>query len=172
MKWITITGVVVLAIGAVIALAALAGSRLPRSHRASRQQAFSVPPEAVWRIISDVDAYPSWRGDVRTIRRLADREGRPAWIEEGRSGAMTLAAERMDAPHLFVVRIADPDLPFGGTWTYEIAPTNGGSQLTITENGEIYNPLFRLMARFIFGYDGTIGSYMTALHARVAGAGR
>ena len=28
--------------------------------------------------------------------------------------------------------------------------------MTITEHGEIYNPFFRVMARFVFGYEGTI----------------
>ena len=75
---------------------------------------------------------------------------------------MTLATERSEPPRLLVVRI-DPGLPFGGTWTYEVAPVPGGSTLTITENGEIYNPLFRFMARYIFGYEGTIETYMAAL---------
>jgi len=35
--------------------------------------------------------------------------------------------------------------------------------LTITENGEVYNPLFRFMARYIFGYEGTIENHMAAL---------
>jgi hypothetical protein len=30
---------------------------------------------------------------------------------------MILATDRMEAPRMLVVRIADPDLPFGGTWT-------------------------------------------------------
>jgi hypothetical protein len=85
------------------------------------------------------------------------------WIEEGRSGKMTFVVESSDPPRRLVTRIADPKLPFGGTWTYDITPSNGGSRLTITEDGEIYNPLFRFVARFILGYDGTIGSYLGAL---------
>jgi hypothetical protein len=61
-----------------------------------------------------------------------------------------------------VSRIADPNLPFGGTWTFEITPAPGGARLRITEDGEIYNPLFRFMARFIFGYEGTINGYLSA----------
>jgi uncharacterized protein YndB with AHSA1/START domain len=168
MKWITMVFLVVLALGAVVALAALVGWRLPRGHVISRQRLFPVTPEAVWAAITNVDAFPSWRSDVKRIERLPDREGRPVWIEDGTSGRVTLAAERMEPPRLLVVRIADPDLPFGGTWTYEIAPDPAGSRLTITENGEIYNPLFRFMARFVFGYEGTMASYMTALDTQLA----
>ena len=159
MKWLLIG---VLALAAVGALAALVGTRLPRDHVASRQASLPALPDAVWRAITNIEAFPSWRTDVKTVVRLAPREGRPVWSESGGSGRMTLATERSEPPRLLVVRI-DPGLPFGGTWTYEVAPVPGGSTLTITENGEIYNPLFRFMARYIFGYEGTIETYMAAL---------
>ena len=164
MRWIL---VIVVTIAAIPALAALVGSRLPRSHHASRQQTLAASPEAIWVAITDVEAFPSWR-DVKKVQRLPDRDGRPAWVEEGRSGRITLAVERIEAPRLLVGRIADRDLPFGGTWTYALTPVAGGTRLRITEDGEIYNPLFRFMARFIFGYEGTIASYMDALEKRSA----
>lgn len=165
MKWIL---VIALTIAAIVAVAALIGSRLPRSHHASREQTLAASPEAIWTAITDVEAFPTWRKDVKNAHRLPDRDGRPVWVEEGRSGRMTLAVERMEAPRLLVVRIADPDLPFGGTWTYEITPVADGARLRITEDGEVYNPLFRFMARFIFGYEGTIASYVAALEKRFA----
>jgi hypothetical protein len=109
---------------------------------------------------------------VKSVTRLPDREGRLVWIEEGSSGRITLAVQRADPPRVLVVRIADRDLPFGGTWTYEIAADPaGGSVLTITEDGEIYNPLFRFMARFVFGYDSTLASYLESLGGRLGAAG-
>jgi uncharacterized protein YndB with AHSA1/START domain len=166
MKWIIVAAIVIVALAAVMAVAALVGSRLPRAHAVSRTAALAAPPDAVWAAITNVDAFPSWRADVKKVDRLPDREGRPVWVEQGPSGRLTLAVERMDPPRVLVVRIADPDLPFGGTWTYVIVSAPGGSRLTISENGEVYNPLFRFMARFIFGYEGTIASYMKALEQR------
>lgn len=166
MKWILMG---VLALALVAALAALIGSRLGQSHRASMTKTFPVPPDVIWSSITDVESFPSWRSDVTRVERLPDRNGKPVWIEEGRSGKITLAVERMEAPRILVGRIADPNLPFGGTWTYEIAPDGAGSRLTITENGEVHNPLFRFMARFVFGYEGTIRSYMASLEKRLAG---
>ena len=166
MKWILMG---VLALALVAALAALIGSRLEQSHRASMTKTFPVPPDVIWSSITDVESFPSWRSDVTRVERLPDRNGKPVWIEEGRSGKITLAVERMEAPRILVGRIADPNLPFGGTWTYEIAPDGAGSRLTITENGEVHNPLFRFMARFVFGYEGTIRSYMASLEKRLAG---
>ena len=167
MKWVLIT---VVALALVVALAAVIGSRLGQSHRASVTKSFPVPPNVIWSTITDVEGFPSWRAGVTRVERLPDRNGYPVWIEEGRSGKMTLAVERMEPPRVLVARIADPKLPFGGTWTYEITPEEAGSRLTITEQGEIYNPLFRFMARFIFGYEGTIRSYMASLEKRLAGS--
>jgi hypothetical protein len=69
-----------------------------------------------------------------------------------------------------VTRIADQGLPFGGRWTYELAPSNAGTRVVITEDGEIYNPIFRFMARFVFGYAGTLETYLSQLQARMGGA--
>ena len=164
MKWLVIAGI---AIVGLVAVVLVIGWALPMKHQASRQATLPAPPDIVWKTITGVDAFSSWRRDVTKIERLPDREGRPVWVEEGSSGRMTLAVERSDPPRLLVLRIADLDLPFGGTWTYEISPASGGSQLTITEDGEIYNPLFRFMARFVFGYEGTIQGYLDAIEARL-----
>ena len=71
--------------------------------------------------------------------------------------------ERMEPPSLLVARIADPKLPFGGTWTYRIAPAAGGSDLTITEDGEVYNVFFRFMSRFVFGHHATMDGFIKHL---------
>ncbi len=166
MKWILIAAAV---IAIVVATVLLVGWLMPEQHRASRQATFQARPEAVWELIRNVEAFPSWRGDVKTVQRLPDRAGWPVWVEDGSSGRITFAVERAEAPRLLVVRIADPDLPFGGTWTYEISPVGEGSTLTITEDGEIYNPLFRVMARFVFGYESTLTAYLAAAEKRLAG---
>ena len=76
---------------------------------------------------------------------------------------MPLEVLESDPPRKMVTRIADPNLPFGGTWTYQIEETSKGSRITITENGEIYNPIFRTVARFFMGYHATMDGYLKAL---------
>ena len=164
MKWVLI---VVVIIAIAVAIAAFIGSRLAQSHRASVEKVCPVLPEAIWAAITDIDAFSSWRAGVTRVECLPDRNGYPVWVEEGRHGRMTMLVERMEAPRILVGRIADPGLPFGGSWTYEITPEPSGSRLRITENGEIYNPLFRFMARFVFGYEGTLRSYMASLDKRL-----
>ena len=163
MKWV-ILGLAVLA--AIILIVVAVGWMLPVSHTASRELKIAAPPDAVWRVITDIDAFPSWRPGVTKIERQPDRNGLPVWAETGIHGRITLAVERREPPRLLVTRIADSGLPFGGTWTYELAPDGGGTHLTITEHGEVYNPIFRFMSRFVFGHHGTIDAYLKALAAR------
>jgi Polyketide cyclase / dehydrase and lipid transport len=165
MRWLLIAGAVILAVGL---LATLVGYALPLAHSASRQATIPAPPEKVWQTITDAEAFPTWRTDVKKVERVPDREGRKTWVEEGRNGRITFEVERSEPPRLLVLRIADKTLPFGGTWTYEIAPASGGSSIQIREDGEIYNPLFRFMARFIFGYEGTMKDYLEALHKKLS----
>ncbi len=167
MRWMLVALAVVAALAVLVAGV---GWLLPVAHTARRQQRLAAPPATVWRTITDVDAFPSWRKDVSRVERLPDRDGRPIWIEEGSSGRITLAVERSEPLKVLVVRIADRGLPFGGTWTYEIAPADDGSVLSITEDGEVYNPIFRFMSRFIFGHDATIAAYLTAVERRVGTA--
>lgn len=169
MKWMVIVVIVLGLIAVAAAIAAMIGSRLPRAHTASGERLLNVAPDTLWRTLTDVDAFPSWRPDVKRVQRLPDRDGKTAWAEEGRTGKLTFVFERLDPPSVIVSRIADPTLPFGGTWTLTITPKSAGSLLHIREDGEIYNPLFRFMARFLFGYDGTIAGYLRALEKKFNG---
>ena len=165
MKWMLIALVVVVI---VVVAALVVGWLLPEKHQASRQATLLASPQAVWTLITDVDAFPTWRADVKKVQRLPDRDGRPVWVEEGSGGRITFAVDRSEPPNRLVVRIADPDLPFGGIWTYEISPASGGATLAITEDGAIYNPVFRVMARFVFGYEATMAAYLASAQKRLA----
>ena len=56
---------------------------------------------------------------------------------------------------------------FGGTWTWDLESAyETECHLTITEDGEIYNPVFRFIARFFMDYRATIDSYHAALASR------
>jgi hypothetical protein len=160
MKWVL--WIFVLLAGVLI-LITLIGWLLPKDHTVTREARFHQPPEAVWKAITDIDAMPSWRQGLKGVKYLPDQNGLPAWLETTDSGGIPLQTVVSQPPAKLVVRIADPKLPFGGTWTYEIIAVPSGSNLRIREDGEIYNPLFRFLSRFVFGYSGTIETYLKSL---------
>jgi uncharacterized protein YndB with AHSA1/START domain len=160
------------AVALILALVALVfgvGALLPIAHTAQVSGDVSGTPEQVWAVVTDVERFPSWRSDVSRVERVSRPSGLPAWREEGSSGAFTLEVTELLPPSRLVTRIADEGLPFGGSWTYELTPSSGGTRVVLTENGEIYNPAFRFMARFVFGYSSTLETYLEQLGARMAG---
>ena len=163
MRWILWIGA---GLAVVVLIVVVIGAMLPKGHTASRTARIAMSPEALYTLLSDVDRYQSWRPDVKSLQRLPDRDGKPAWIEDVGGMKIPLRFERMERPSLLVSRIDGSDLPFGGTWTYQIAPVGGGSDLTITENGEVYNVVFRFMSRFIFGHHATMDGFIKHLQAR------
>lgn len=160
MKWILW---IFVALAAVLILITLIGYLLPKGHTVTREARFRQSPEAIWKAITDIDDMPTWRQGLKSVKHLPDRQGLPTWVETLDNGAIPLETLSALPPSKLVVRIADPKLPFGGTWTYEITPQPSGSSLRIREEGEIYNPLFRFLARFVFGYTGTIDTYMKSM---------
>ena len=152
---------------AIIAVIAIVGYFLPQDHVASREASIEGDPAALFGIITDVGRYSEWRSDVSRIEVLGSAPLR--WREHAGSDVITYEATVVKPPHLFVVRIADPDLPFGGTWSYEMNSDGGRTRVTITERGEVYNPIFRFMSRFVLSQTATMEKYLAALTARAAG---
>jgi uncharacterized protein YndB with AHSA1/START domain len=157
--------VVLLILLAATALVALLGSQLPVKHEVSRTAECRQSPQQLWDLISGP---PAWRPDVQRYEVLSPEDGHRKWREYGTHGQkMTYEVVEENPPQKLVTRIADPHLPFGGTWTYEISPTGSGSTLTITEDGEIYNPIFRFVSRYVQGYSATLDAYFKALRAEL-----
>lgn len=163
LKWL---GLVVLVLGGVIVVIALLGASLPMEHTATRSASFRATPEQLWDLISGP---PTWRPEVVRYEELPARDGHHVWIEYGKADSkMTYEAVELDPPRKLVTRIADPHLPFGGTWTYEITPAaDGSSTLTITEHGEVYNPIFRFISRYVIGYTATMDRYLRDLRTKL-----
>jgi uncharacterized protein YndB with AHSA1/START domain len=152
-----------LAMASAVVLVLVIGWFLPRDHVATRMGRYRRSPEAIWAAITDLDAMPSWREGLKSVKRLPDRNGLPANIEFTTSGEIPMETVEMVPPRKLVRRIAASNLPFGGTWTFEIEPVPDGTTLRITENGYVTNPVFRFVSRFVLGYTGEMEKYLRSL---------
>jgi hypothetical protein len=164
MKWaLYIGGGLVLLVGIV----ALIGALLPQGHVASRMARYRQSPAAIWSALVDIEAYPSWRSDLEKVELLPARDGHPMWRET--VDRQPVLMERMEEvpEQRMVGRIADTTLPFGGYWIYELRPDGEGSALTITERGEVYNPIFRFVNRFIMGQGTSLERYLRDLGGKL-----
>lgn len=142
---------------------AVIGSTLPKAHVASRSILLHRTPQAVYTVVRDFDSAPKWRSDVKRIEVDA-QPGKPVYFrEDGKNGTINYELVEDVPPQRMVTRIRDTDLGFSGQWTYSFAPENGGTRVTIREDGEVSNVIFRFMSRYIFGQTATIDSYLTSL---------
>ena len=160
MRWIlwSLAGLV----GAV-GLVAVIGWMLPVGHVAARSARFNQPPETVFSAITDVGAYGQWWSDVTRVDMLEPVNGKVRFREHMSTGPIVFEVDEATPSTRYVTRIADAEQPFGGTWTFELAPEGGGTRLTITERGEVYNPIFRFMSRFVFSQTATMESFLRGL---------
>jgi hypothetical protein len=150
MKWLIRLLIVV---GILILAMFIMGSSLPEHHMATASRKFQDPRDSVWAVLVDFKHWPNWRTDLKEIRTKDDEFTEVSSSDE----EVTYQIEEFIPPEQFVTRIATPDLPYGGSWTYELAPTSdGGCRLTITENGEVYNPIVRFISNYVIGHNSAI----------------
>jgi hypothetical protein len=162
MRWVIM--VVVALIAFMIAIFA-AGAVLPRKHMAAVITDINQPPAALWQTINDQTQATSWRSDLQSVERKPDRNGHLVWLETYKNG-MKLELEDTEAaaPRKLVRTVRDTGNMFSGQWEILISPLGTtGSTIRITETGEVPNPFFRFMSRFVFGHTKTLEQYLTAL---------
>lgn len=158
-------------VGAAAALVALVygiGMLLPVEHRVSVERTVAGSAEDVWRAIADVEGSVAWRSDLERVEIVEEEAGRTVWREWGGEGPMTFELVEARRPGTRVTRIADEGLPFGGVWRYELRGGRDSTNVTITEEGEVYDPFFRFFAHFVFGHEGTATRYLDDLEAHMA----
>ena len=155
-----IAGLIVLILLILVCAVFVVGWRLPVEHRAVREASISAPPESVFALIDRPAEYPRWRSDVKRVELLPAVDGHSQFREVGSNGAILYRIEQSTPPSRLVTRIADPKLPFGGTWTYDVIPGGTSTTLRISENGEVYNPMFRFVSRYLIGETRTIDRYL------------
>jgi len=164
MKWVLI---IVGLLAVLVAVVLLIGTTLPQNHTASRSAHLNAPSDSVWALVTDVEQYPSWRREVDSVAVIQSPDGKLTWREFSGGDKITFEAMTMERPSRFVARIADKGLPFGGSWDYRVEPDGSGSRITITENGEVYSPVFRFISRYVMGHTATLDKYLKSLAAKL-----
>jgi hypothetical protein len=165
-------GIVLGVIVVLVVIVVIIGYTLPKAHVAVSSAQFHKPAADLFRIITDVGSAATWRKDVQRIEMLPPSGSRIAWREVSKDGVVNYEGEIVRAPSpgvpgRFISHIVSKDLPYGGEWIIDVSMNGGGSVVTVTENGEVYNPIFRFVSRFVMGHSATIDSYLRALGTHV-----
>ena len=135
---ILVVAILVLSILAIV----LVGAVLPKHHTASRTMLLNATPDQVFALISGPQ---DWRTDLKSYS-VSEESGRRIVRETDTHGqTITYEIVQSQPPALLRRTIVDKNLPFGGSWTWRIEPQGEGCSVTIIEDGEVYNPVFRFV---------------------------
>jgi len=156
---VIIVAVIVLA----VMLIALIGWRLPKQHSVTRSILLHKTPDTVYAVTRDFAATPKWRSDVREVTVATKPDGRVHFREDGKNGTVNYELAEDVPGQRMVTRITDTNLGYSGKWTYVFAPEGANTRISITEDGEVSNVIFRFLSRYAFGQTATIDSYLKSL---------
>ena len=151
---------IVLTICALVGVIAFIGSRLPVGHVATRSVEIGAPIDVVFNTMTEFESTASWRG-LKSIS-VDSSTGKKRVTEVSSSGPLTMEVEEMHPPTRLVMRIVG-ESAFGGVWAYALEPQGNATRVTISEHGEVYNPIFRFVSKYIMGQMGSLDSYLTSL---------
>jgi len=168
-KWLKRIAIVVGILAVIfIGVPLVVGSFMPREHVGKGEAVINAPIGEVWKTASDYEAMPSWWRERRAIKRIADEDGRPRFEEKSDRMSLDYVFQEVQEPKRLVVALKDSSGYFGGTWTYELAPVDNKTRVTITEQGWTNPAFFRFMMA-VFGADATIKSCLAAMQKKHGG---
>jgi hypothetical protein len=147
----------------LVVLVTVVGWCLPKGHHATRSKTIAASAERVFGYIADVANGPTWRKDVRAVEIVSGAGVGMIFRETSSNGVITYRVDALEPARRFVTVIADPSLPFSGRWTFELSPRGDTTDVTITEDGEVSNPIFRFMSRVVYSQTATMERYLAAL---------
>ncbi|HEY4099342.1 MAG TPA: SRPBCC family protein [Gemmatimonadales bacterium] len=158
------SAIIVVLIVAVV----IVGYTLPVKHRAIRSAVIHASQAQLAAMIGDVGHYAEWRNGVKRVELISTNDTSRRYGEQSSDGTIEYVMDTAGSPSRIVTTISGGVRAFGGRWTYDLAPRGETTALQITEDGEVYNPLFRFIARFIIGQTATIDRYFSDLQRRIA----
>ena len=141
----------------IVLLASVIGRFLPKKHRVQASIDLDAQPEVVWDLLRDFEKYASWRSGLRRVEKINEQ----SWLEVDRHRKKVIygiAEEK--SPTRLVVQIRSDNLPYSGQWIYEISREGESTSLTITEEGEVYSPIFRFIGHYIMDKAASIKGFL------------
>jgi len=142
------------------------GRSMPREHSVASRIQLTAPRDSVWAVLRNFGDYPKWDSDFRSSVPGPPHRGHEVWVQD--VGAMTMSVEftQVQAPSRLVTQIVtDEKSQWGGVWTYELAATGTGTEVTIREDGWIKSPFYRVLMK-VMGTHSTVDGVLKALGAR------
>ncbi len=163
-KGFKITLIILTIIVVIINIPIIGGLFLPKSHKVTKTMFVKYDPENVYLFITNVKEYPKWLHRVKKVEIVSTNpSGLTSWQEHYSYGKPMMYQIMEAAPYSdLTIKTANAEAYYVNTWKINIKEVENGTMLTITEDGDIYNPFFRTIAK-LRGTDYSLNEYMADL---------
>ena len=138
------------------------GSSVPEAHTASGSEVIKADIDDVFAMQADVQKHPEWHDLVAEIKDYKEEEdGTASWHEVWKDGnEFGMKRTAYIEGKLIRVQIEDKAEVFNGSWTFDFEEVEGGTKVTITENGNIPNAFIRGMYHLTTEPDQTLKEHL------------
>jgi hypothetical protein len=142
-------------LAAAFILLSAAGASMEPRHVVSRTQRFAATPERVFTALLSIRQLSINRSDLKSMESAVEKDRLPPEVEVLGS-PVRIEARELHAPYRLVVLTTEPGLGYSGTWSFDLAPENDATRLTVTEDAAIRSWPMRFVVGRILGEDVVI----------------
>jgi hypothetical protein len=143
------------------------GSTLPEKHMAAGVVEIAAPVKEVFALQADPRRGEEFRDDLSELLNYKSLGGgRASWTEvwtNGRSFDFEITEYRRN--RTLTVTIRDHREMFHGSWRFQFEEVEGGTRVTLTEEGYIPNALNRGLFHVITSTDAMLNAHLKTLKA-------
>jgi len=136
----------------------------PKEHVARCQVVLRKPVEEVWPLVGDLTTWPGWLEAYDGMRRAPKRNDHDTFLAHGSWGDVAIEIERSVPPYELVTFLTAKG--FSGRWSTELEIVPAGTQITITEYGEVSNPFLRGLM-LLMDEHGSMKDFLRDLAAKL-----
>lgn len=157
-----LTAIVLLLAG----LAYVVGWFMPKERVILKTVALQGSPATAFAAITELEKQRQWRSDM--TRQTIESPASPRrWSEVTSAYSADFRETRIESPSLFEVEY-ETTWGVKGLRVFELKPTGGRTQLTITDTVVLDNPYLRIGGLLLINFDSFLDQYLSDLGVRVS----
>lgn len=131
------------------------GYFLPPAYVAKTRSVINRRPDQLFDMLIDFPKWPRWNKEASNAARMPDHNGHQVWLLGEQILEIVQIVPLVNGVGQIFTRLHDAKSPVQGTWTWLIEPEGGGATLTIIEEATIKSPVWRFLAKYLFGHHHT-----------------
>jgi len=122
---------------------------VPEQYEVSSMAYYNCDLKKLWGLVTGFANQASWRTGIIRVEKISDISGRNIWKEFNSNGqVMKIETSEYFPMRRLVRRLINENQDGEIIWIYDFAEVGEVSTLTVSEQGKLVNPIFKLISKF------------------------